>query len=372
MRITSIETTPNPNSMKLNLDQSTGKRETYTQSQRQGCPEGLVGLLDINGLQSIFVCDNFVTLNRDPRSDWPPILETATRVLSTGDSQMVVPEPDHHKAELEGQVSVFVQTCRGIPIQVKVVGIDVEKRVSLGTRFNDAAQRIQSESVADYLKERYWADWGVRYGDAAAVATEVADEIAGTMDDKTLERIISEGLGNVAMENAPQSSSDLREQLNAPEWHSRLKAVQEIANDEAAVGLLTVALKDEHPQVRRLAIAALGATGSREAVEPLCKILLNDSSVAVRRTAGDALSDLGDVAAESAVCHALRDANKLVRWRAARFLADNGTKEALPYLSAAVADPEFEVRLEINAAIERINRGLEGSAPAWKRILENT
>ena len=372
MRITSIETTPNPNSMKLNLDQSTGKRETYTQSQRQDCPEDLVGLLEINGLQSIFVCDNFVTLNRDPRSDWQPILEKAGKILASGDSQMAVSEPERKKVELEGQVSVVVQTFRGIPIQVKAVGGDTEKRVSLGSRFNDAAQRIQSESGADYLKERYWADWGSRYGDVAAVAAEVADEITGTMDDKTLERLISQALGKVGIEKSTRSSSSLRERLNAQEWHTRLKAVQDIANDEAAVELLTVALSDEHPQVRRLAAAALGATGNREAVEPLCKSLLNDSSVAVRRTAGDALSDLGDVAAQSAVCSALHDANKLVRWRAARFLADNGTKEALPYLTAAVVDPEFEVRLEINAAIQRISGGLEGSAPAWKRILENT
>ena len=78
-----------------------------------------------------------------------------------------------------------------------------------------------------------------------------------------------------------------------------------------------------------------------------------------------------DVTAEPAMCRALSDPNKLVRWRAARFLADVGTKEALPSLQKANDEAEFEVRLEIQAAIERIEGGKEGSMPAWKKILEN-
>jgi HEAT repeat protein len=90
----------------------------------------------------------------------------------------------------------------------------------------------------------------------------------------------------------------------------------------------------------------------------------------VRRTAGDALSDIGDVAAQPAICRALRDSNKLVRWRAARFLSDVGTQDALPFLEQAADDPEFEVRLEIEAAMQRIRGGSEGIGPAWKRIVE--
>jgi HEAT repeat protein len=97
--------------------------------------------------------------------------------------------------------------------------------------------------------------------------------------------------------------------------------------------------------------------------------LLNDDSVGVRRTAGDALSDLGDASAQGAVCKALGDANKLVRWRAARFLAELGDENAVPFLQGASEDSEFEVRLEIQAALARIAGGKEGSVPAWKRIL---
>jgi HEAT repeat protein len=98
--------------------------------------------------------------------------------------------------------------------------------------------------------------------------------------------------------------------------------------------------------------------------------LLNDPSAGVRRTAGDALSDIGDSSAESAVCQALSDGNKLVRWRAARFLCDTGTEAALPYLENAAQDAEFEVHLEVEAAIQRIRGGGEGLGPAWKRIMD--
>jgi HEAT repeat protein len=144
--------------------------------------------------------------------------------------------------------------------------------------------------------------------------------------------------------------------------------VQELSRATEQLTLLEQALKDEHPQVRRMAAAALGATGNSAAVLPLCHALLNDESVGVRRTAGDALSDIGDLGAQQSMCSALSDANKLVRWRAARFLADVGTAEALPSLDKVREDPEFEVRLEVGSAIQRITAGADASGPVWKRI----
>lgn len=376
MYITSIETTPNPNSMKINFDQTLGKAETYTVTNCKGCPEELISLLNVGGVQSIFVCNDFITINRDPRSDWQPILEIATTILGGGDSSsktdFTLLEQQRQTAEKEGQVSIFVQTFRGIPIQVKVIANHIEKRISIAERFNEAVQLIQKESGADYLAERYWANYGIRYGDVGQIGNEVADEIAGTIDNQSLEQLVAAALGKTVAKSSPESLDSLRLLLDAPDWHDRLKAVQAIGLDKQAVELLTIALQDSHQQVRRLAAAALGATGSTEAVLPLCQTLLNDPLPGVRRTAGDALSDLGDISAQSAACLALADTNKLVRWRAARFLADIGTDEALPYLVAAAADAEFEVRLEIKAALQRISGGLSTSEPAWKRILKKT
>ncbi len=375
MQLTSIETTPNPNSMKLNVNESVGKPVTYSAQDRGNCPDYVSSLLDIPGVQSLFVCQDFITLNRDPRSDWQPIIAEATRLLTGGKSGSAALSEQRVAAEKLGQVSVFVQTFRGIPIQVKIMDGQGEKRVALDSRFSEAAQFVQAQSGGDYLKERYWDDRGPRYGSLEEVASQVVDEIEGTLDTKAIEQLVDKALGRsveATEATLPRSVALIKADLTSDDWHQRLAAVQELGTANDTIPILALSLRDPHPAVRRLVAAALGASGNQAAVEPLTQVLLNDSAVGVRRTAGDALSDLGDVAAQSAVCRALADANKLVRWRAARFLADVGTEEALPFLHAAANDPEFEVRLEIEAAIERITGGKGGSMPAWKKIMENT
>src|SRR5690606_11098381 len=89
---------------------------------------------------------------------------------------------------------------------------------------------------------------------------------------------------------------------------------------------------------------------------------------AVRRTAGDTLSDLGDPAATGPMIAALADANKLVRWRAARFLYEAGDESAVPALRKAAEDEEFEVRLQAQIALERIERGEEAAGSVWQQM----
>lgn len=375
MRLKSIETTPNPNSMKLNLDQSVGQTATYTAKDAGSCPEYVEQLLNIDGVQSVFVCSDFITMNRDPRNDWKPILDKATHLLSgSSDASKADTNLDEQRVHGEtlGQVGVFVQTFRAIPIQVKVVDAEGETRIALDKGYSDAAQLVQEKSGADYLKERYWKDLGVRYGTREEVAAEVVEEISGAVDEQQIASLIANALGESKEPSAERQMDAIKADLSNQDWHKRLAAVQELGTADDAVRLLIDALSDAQPQVRRFSAAALGASGSAHAVAPLAKALLEDNSVAVRRTAGDALSDLGDVSAQPAACKALSDPNKLVRWRAARFLADVGTDEALPMLQQAGDDPEFEVRLEIQAAIQRISGGKDGSMPAWKKILKTT
>ena len=368
MRLTSVETTPNPNSMKLNLDESLGAPVTYTHAQRGNCPEPVERLLEIEGIKSVFVCHDFITLNRDPTAEWRPILAAAANAFASSPDGAAL-DKERAVAEKEGQAAVLVQTFKGIPIQVKVVDTRGEKRIALVPRFSEAAQLVQAETGADYLKERYWADWGVRYGPLDDIALEVVAEIEGTLDDAALKRLIQRALGEEVAGAPIRSREKLREDLKSSNWCVRLAALQDLGASEEVISDLAGALEDPHPQIRRLAAAALGASGSAAAVAPLCRALVNDPHVGVRRTAGDALSDLGDASAQESVCRALSDDNKLVRWRSARFLAEAGTAEALPFLEAQADDPEFEVRLEVEAAIQRIRGGSDGLAPAWKRML---
>ncbi|MGB7085371.1 MAG: HEAT repeat domain-containing protein, partial [Phormidesmis sp.] len=129
------------------------------------------------------------------------------------------------------------------------------------------------------------------------------------------------------------------------------------------------ALKDERATIRRWAAALLGASERPEAVPPLRQVLLSDPSPIVRRTAGDALSDLGHPQASEGMVTALGDASALVRWRAARFLNELGDASAVePLIQAADAESEFDVRVEMAAAIDRIQAGKASQLPMWMRI----
>ncbi|HEY9711983.1 MAG TPA: virulence factor [Chroococcales cyanobacterium] len=379
MQIRSIQSTPNPNSMKLNLDLDRdlqfNQAVTYSRADREGCPSFVGQLLDLEGLQSVFLCQDFITLNKDPRSEWQPILEQSAAIISGRTDTNGISGENHRREELrkaaqhEGEVQLLVQTFKGVPIQIKAVDAAGESRISLGEIFNQTAQTIQEITGANYLTERHWADHGRRYGERQEMADQLKEELLGRYDEQALEHLKQRALG--ATEATALSAETLRQYLTDEDWRKRLTAVQELSAENDRLPLLQKALSDEHPQVRRLAAAALGATGDAAAVPALSEALLKDPSVAVRRTAGDALSDLGEVKAQTAVCQALKDENKLVRWRAARFLFENGTEEAVESLEQAAGDPAFEVRLEIDSALERIKGGEKGQAPAWKRIVES-
>ncbi|MBP9090326.1 virulence factor [bacterium] len=373
MKISSVETTPNPNSIKLNFFEPLGPTATYTSSS-QAAPDFVIKLLAIEGVQSVFVCGDFITLNRHPLSDWRLLLELATFAL-TGDKLSGLDSSSSSSVTaLEGQNQILVQTFRSVPIQVKAVDIAGETRLSLGSAFNEAAQLIQKETGADFLKERLWLDHGLRYGERAEVAEQVLSELQNYFSPERLDLLVRQELGASGAE--PEADLDqIKRLLSHSQWQQRLLAVQELSRIDSSqsvvcIDLLIESLQDSNAQVRRLAAAALGTTGSALAVPSLCQAITSDSSIAVRRTAGDALSDIGDLAAHPAMCLALSDENKLVRWRAARFLNDLGTEESLHYLEAALNDSEYEVFLEISAAIERIKSGVLGAGPAWKRIAD--
>ncbi len=368
MKILSVETTPNPHSIKLNLDQKVGATTTVNSANVAGAPAFVERLLAIDGLLSVFLCSDFITLNKDPRSNWPPILDSATKAVNDDAAGAALIAAGAGQADFQDQSQVLVQTFCGIPLQVKVVDGEGESRFSLGERFNTAAQLVQAESGADFLKERYWADHGVRYGKRAELATEVSEELQGIFTQSELDRAVNKALGREQIDKP--SFDAIAHLLNHSSWQERLRAVQESSQLQSGeeIALLKSALSDENAQVRRLVAAALGTTGSAEAVESLSVVLLHDPSIAVRRTAGDALSDIGEATAQSAMCQALSDPNKLVRWRAARFLNDLGDDQCLQALEAAKDDSAYEVKLEVEAAIGRILQGGKGSGPAWRRI----
>ncbi|MFN7249791.1 MAG: conserved virulence factor C family protein [Anaerobacillus sp.] len=368
MKLVSIEPTPSPNSMKINLDTNLPNNQSYNfkKDEKDMAPDYLKSLLEIDGVTGVYQVTNFIALERHPKMDWKTILPQVRGIF--GEKAEVVNQEESGPTDTFGELKVFVHMFRGIPIQIKIEDGDGEKRFGLPDRFKEAI--LKAQSAADNLvKERQWKEFGVRYGDAEEVAKEVTEEIAAAYDQQRLDELVT-----AAFQKAEErpirvqlSSEEVAEAFKGDDWKTRYAALDKMIPKQEDITLLAMALNDENTSIRRLAVVYLGMIED-EAVLPYLYKGLKDRSVTVRRTAGDCLSDLGNPKAIPAMIEALKDKNKLVRWRAAMFLYEVGDDSALNSLKAAEDDPEFEVSLQIKMAIKRIESGEEAAGSVWQQM----
>ncbi len=395
MKLRSIETTPSPNCMKLNLDSQASAQPltlsltTNDGKPTTGTPKVFQNLLDIEGVQSVFVMGDFVTLTRRGSADWQPILTAASTLLGVAEGadssvndglQSKATESTSASTQKFAQVEVAIQKFRGIPVQVRATNDAQQARVALPDRFNQALQRAIAATDANYVAERIWAPYQPQFGDVDAIAHQIAEELDTLIDDTELVALELAAIRPVASKNreinleqkaiaSNQSATELLNKLQHPDWKQRLKAIQRIEIGEKTFSAIVTALKDSRVAIRRWATALLGASERDDAVQPLCQMLLTDASPIVRRTAGDALSDLGNPRAGKAMIAALADASALVRWRAARYLNEMGDATAVEPLKQAIeSESEFDVRVEMTAAVDRIQTGEASQLPMWMRI----
>jgi len=370
MKLLSIEPTPSPHTMKLNIDETlpAGKKYTYLKENEMHAPEPIRSILRIDGVKSVFHTANFLAVDRYPKADWKSILQGISELLGGGMSSPAVPSVESSGGF--GEAHVYVQFFRGIPLQVRVRSEGEEVRRAMPQRFNDAVMKV-IESSPTLLKERKLVDKGVRYGDLTEIAEQMIQELDATYTDEELERLVK-----AAADYAEGSDQEVRlkltrqeilEQFSHSDWRRRYAALEQLSPSEEDLPLLEKALRDEHASIRRLAVVYLGDISGKR-VLPYLYQALRDPSVQVRRTAGDTLNDIGDTDAIGPMCEALKDANKLVRWRAARFLYEYGDESALEALREAENDEEFEVSLQVKMAIERITRGEEAAGSVWQQM----
>lgn len=391
MQLLSIETTPSPNCIKLNLTEAVRDKALTLQKglEQVDAPVFAQQLLAIESVQSVFLFKDFITLTRKGNADWQIILAQAARVIGvTGNADATLlarvsppqmlgttadPTNSPTIANL-GHIEVAIQVFRGIPVQVRTIAGDGQQaRVALPDRFNQALQRVIAATQANYVAERRWEPYHAPSGSPEEVAQLVADEMVSLMDEDELARLEAAAISNDTQLSAHTVDRQpaLLADLHHPNWKARLKALQQIEVTPDTVPSIVAVLQDEQSTIRRWAAALLGASGSMAAVEPLSQVVLTDPSAIVRRTAGDALSDLGDPHAMATMTQALVDPSKLVRWRAARFLTELGGDSAVDALKKAVdRESEFDVRIEMMAALERIEGGGETQTPMWQRITQ--
>jgi hypothetical protein len=369
LKLLSIEPTPSPNAMKLNVDERVERGRTYTKDNLQSAPPLIRKLLDIPGVKSVFRTADFLSLERYPNADWKRVLEEVRAVFGENAAAGL---PSHF-ADEGGFVEarLYVQVFRGIPMQIRVRTDGAEVRRALPDRFASAAMEAGYASP-NLIRERKLEDWGVRYGEAEEIADQAVAEIEAAYGDERLRQLVEQAKkaapgDDVLPEWRNLSDQEIAGHLDHPDWRVRYQAFGQLRPSEDNLPLIARALQDDNASMRRLAVVYLGEVGSPEALGMLIGAL-KDRSAAVRRTAGDTLSDLGAREAIRPMTEALEDENKLVRWRAARFLYEHGDETAIEALQKAADDEEFEVALQARMALDRITGGQEAEGAVWQQM----
>lgn len=371
MKIITIEPTPSPNSMKIIVDTELpfGKSYNFTKDNKDEATGEAAAILAIEGVKGVYHVADFFAVERNAKYAWEGILASIRQVLGE-DVQEVNKEQVAN--DFYGEVYVHVQFYKQVPLQVKVFDNQREHRVSCGERFVGAFNKVIETAVDEnYIFQRKWIDYGVRYGELEEIAETVKQEIDVTYSEERIAEIVATINDSEKTIEKPTKLKMTVEQFKQPEWEKRFQLLDQMADPELDdLPLLDLALQDEQMSIRRLATVYLGMIED-VAVVPYLEKALQDKSAAVRRTAGDCMSDLGFVEFEDAMQQALQDKNKLVRWRAAMYLYEIGTEKSLGALKAAAEDKEFEVKLQVKMAIARIEQGEEAKGSVWKQMTES-
>lgn len=371
MKIKSIEPTPSPNTMKINLEKELpmGKSHNYKKDSMEGAPKIVQRVLEIEGIKGVYHVADFLAIERNAKYDWRELLSLVRKAFGQdegaengGSGQ----EIDEHFGEVKAQVQIF----KGIPTQIKLTDGSEEKRYGLPDMFAKAVFEIQDPND-NYILVRKWKDFGVRYGEMEQIGLEMQEEIMAAYPLERIQEIVKQEKNpNKEVAIGKQRHKVTFEQFTNPDWRKRYQLLEQMPDPTVDdLPLLEKALSDEKVSIRRLAAVYLGMIEDKTAL-PFLYSALKDSSVTVRRTVGDCLSDLGHPEAMEAMMEALTDNSKLVRWRAAMFLYEVGDEKALPALKGAQQDPEFEVSLQVELAIARIEHGEEAKGSVWKQMTE--
>ena len=75
-----IQGTPNPNALKFNVGTDVGGPTTVVAGQPSDDPAANA-LIDIEGVTSVFMTADFVTVTKTPEADWQEIVDQAHPIL---------------------------------------------------------------------------------------------------------------------------------------------------------------------------------------------------------------------------------------------------------------------------------------------------
>lgn len=371
MKIIAIEPTPSPNTMKINLNEELpmGTSNNYKKENAEEAPKVVQDILAIEGIRGVYHVADFLAVERNAKYDWKELLAQVRKAFGEEADSL---EKETEVNEHYGEIKVLVQMYKGIPMQIKLTDGTEEKRYGLPEQFMQAVAEVRMPND-NVVTSRKWQEVGVRYGEFDEIGQAVQEELMAAYPEERIASLAEAAKNSESTEANITKREKIKltfQDLEHEDWkirYQRLEQSEDPTVDDIPV--LTRALDDEKPSIRRLATVYLGMIEDPIVLPSLYKAL-QDKTVTVRRTAGDCLSDLGFPEAMDEMMKALGDKSKLVRWRAAMFLYEVGDERALAALKTHEDDPEFEVSLQIKMAIERIELGEEAKGSVWKQMTE--
>ena len=406
MKVDSVESTPNPSAFLLRLDgplegvAKTGLRGvTYRPRDAASCPASLTAVVAVEGVDSVFVVQEVVTISKLPSAKWtrvlPPVIGALgggsealsmtelAELLSLGDGAAggVANGAADARAPAVGGVRIRLQVSQKLPIQVEAAGwsgLVPPMRAKLSARFGSAMGLLIGQSGDAFFAGRAWLDRGLRYpdshddgaeahadgGDAASGAAcsgrapgaggaggaDGAGGAGGADVDVAGDALAAERRAVAAALAAELAEietawSDDRLATAVYGGQARARAARATEGGARALTLREVEeLCDEDA-----ACAAAGEAGLSEAVRALCALVANgEGAAAARRTAiaylGSTAGRGGDVVFEALVGAFKREAGAGLRRTAGDALSDLGDTRAAPAAAAALTDRSPLVR----------------------------
>lgn len=86
MKVTSIQPTPNPNAFKFLMDKpmaKPGQTQAYAKPEQATNDVLAQGMFAVPGVETLFFCDNFVTVSMTGDADWRAVAEQITKLLES-------------------------------------------------------------------------------------------------------------------------------------------------------------------------------------------------------------------------------------------------------------------------------------------------
>src|SRR5699024_6701020 len=152
-----------------------------------------------------------------------------------------------------GQVNVFIQMFKNIPMQVKLDDGEEERRFGLPEIFTNAIMDA-SPSSPNVIMDRKWVEQQPRYGSLEETGNDVVEELTAAYDEERLQTLVEAAFKDEGDQPEEKTTTGIPlDVLDDPNWKVRYQALDKLDPTSEHLELLGKALDDEKSSIRRLA-----------------------------------------------------------------------------------------------------------------------